>query len=236
MGFLRQLANTFLDTVLPIYCLSCKAEKEWLCTPCRARIAIELEDVCFVCKISSSGGRTCFSCRRICSLGGVIRFLNYDDEMVQLLLRIAKYGYVRDALLPLLEVTTPYILPKLELLNVDLRATVLVPVPLHPLRRRDRGFNQAELIAQRFSAVVGAPVSPALIRRYHRPPQVSLDELDRARNIQGNIKCSDRQSIRDRWVYVVDDVATTGSTLDACGRVLRNAGAAEVWGIVLAKG
>ncbi len=225
-----------LDVLFPIECVSCKAEGTWACEACRKRILIKVEDDCLICKRPSPSGKICFACQKSCTLGGLFSFLDYDHLLVKQLLKVAKYGYVKDALNPLIQTVEPYLMSKLGWLEIDPRALVFVPVPLHPRRLRDRGFNQAEIIARRFAEVSGGQFVSALVRRRHLPAQASLDEFDRARNIKGNILCTDPQAIQGKFVCLVDDVVTTGSTLDECGRALRAASASEVWGIVLAKG
>lgn len=233
---MRAVFKNILDTLFPIRCLGCKEEGTWACRSCCNRIPIKVEDTCLVCKILSQRGKTCFDCRKSCTLGGVFSFLDYDHFMVKQLLKVSKYGYVQDAMQPLIQTVESHFLSKLELLDIDPRALVFVPVPLHPRRLRDRGFNQAELIARRFAEISGGKFSPAIARRHNRPPQASLDEFDRGRNIRHNIWCADPEAIQGKFVCIVDDVTTTGSTLDECGRALRAVSAAEVWGIVLAKG
>ena len=230
------MGAAILDTFFPIECLGCQKEGKWLCGSCGKRISIETEDVCLVCKTLSFAGRTCFACKKACALEGVIRFFDYDDILVQWLIQMAKYGYVQKALDCLLEVVEPHVRPKLDLLDMDARAFVYVPVPLHARRQRDRGFNQAEVIARRIAGLVGAEMSPVLKRRKDRPPQATLTETDRAVNIKNNILCLDKILVNGKYVCLVDDVTTTGSTLDECARTLKAAGAQAVWGLVLAKG
>ena len=197
---------------------------------------IETEDVCFVCKKTAIGGSTCFPCKKECALSAVIRFFNYDDYKVKALLHTAKYKFIRNALTPLLRACDPYIRHKLEHLDIDLRAFIVVPVPLHPRRLRSRGFNQAEIIARYMAEYMGTRMEQVLTRPATRPPQASLNEFDRAINISGNILCAGKDTIRDQYVLLVDDVATSGATLDECAKVLRNAGAYDVCSLVLAKG
>ncbi|MBI2551968.1 ComF family protein [Candidatus Uhrbacteria bacterium] len=236
VSMIGKSARFILDTLFPIECLGCKKEGTWACLRCLKRIPIQTEDCCLVCKLPVKRGKTCFACRKIFTLEGVFSFLDYDYGLVKSILKAAKYGYVRGALDPLIRIVEDYFLSKLEFLDADPRALIFVPVPLHPRRLRDRGFNQAEIIARRFAAISGGQSVPALVRRRHRPPQASLDEIDRARNIRHNIWCVEPEAIRGKFVCVVDDVATTGSTLGECGRALRQARASEVWGMVLAKG
>lgn len=233
---IKRIGRYILDTLLPIECLGCQEEGAWLCGVCRDQITLETQEACYVCKNFSFGGRTCFPCQKIYSLAAVVSFLDYDQELVRQALQLAKYSYVQEALTPLIEAVIPHLIVKIEALDIDPRALTFVPVPLHPRRLRDRGFNQAQLIAKRLAVVSGSQCVEVLKRRFWTPPQAKLDEFDRRRNIKGNIVCSNSEAVQGHRVVVVDDVATTGSTLEACGRALRAAGAAEVWGLVLAKG
>jgi ComF family protein len=115
-------------------------------------------------------------------------------------------------------------------------ADCVVPVPLHPRRERARGFNQARELARR----LGLPVVDALLRAKYTVPQVDLPADRRHANVQGAFRL-DRPlfgraaRVKGLRVVVVDDVSTTGSTLDECAAVLKSAGAAEVWGLTAAR-
>ena len=108
---------------------------------------------------------------------------------------------------------------------------VVVPVPLHPLRRFSRGFNQADELAR----YLGLPVSPALRRTRHTGSQADLPAASRHANVRGAFAMARNADIRGRCVVLVDDVSTTGATLEACGRVLIEAGAREVRAIIAAR-
>ncbi len=106
---------------------------------------------------------------------------------------------------------------------------VLVPVPLHPQRRRERGFNQSELIARAILARTGCDLAPgALVRRRDTAPQAKLGAAERRRNVAGAFAVRQRARVAGRVVVLVDDVWTTGATALACARILREAGAVEV--------
>ncbi len=231
----RRAWKFFLDTLFPIECVGCKKEGQWLCANCSLRLVVEEGNFCFVCKIRAQGGRTCFSCQNICGFSAAIRFFDYSVPIVKELLHTAKYKFVKEALTPLLYACEPFLMSKLELFDIDLRATLFVPVPLHPRRLRNRGFNQSEIIATRFATSAGAKCVTALHRLHMRPPQAFLNEQDRAINMKGNIGCINPSVVYGQSVFLIDDVATTGATLDECAQVLRNAGASKVWAIVLAK-
>jgi ComF family protein len=117
-----------------------------------------------------------------------------------------------------------------------LPADVLVPVPLHHKRLRERGYNQSRLLALELSKLSGLPlVDDCLVRERYTTPQARTSSVDERRsNVADAFACRDRR-LEDRAVLLIDDVATSGATLDACARALKKVGASSVWGLVLAK-
>jgi len=104
-----------------------------------------------------------------------------------------------------------------------------VPVPLHPLRRRERGYNQAELLARHAARRFGVPVARDAVRRVKdTPTQTRLDRRQRAANVRGAFKAAPAAALKGLHVALVDDVLTTGATTSACARALLGAGAASV--------
>lgn len=120
-------------------------------------------------------------------------------------------------------------------------APVIVPVPLHPSRQRERGFNQAELLAAGLVRALrkgGAELRVAkggLRRKRATPPQTGLSLAARRENLRGAFEVSHPEQIRGRSVVLIDDVMTTGATLSACARALKRAGAERVFGLTLAR-
>jgi len=123
-----------------------------------------------------------------------------------------------------------------ERLTVEgLAAGWAVAVPLHPARLRQRGFNQAELLAQVLQRRLGLDRPPGqLVRIRATPPQVGHDRLWRLSNVRGAFAWQG-DGLAGRSILVVDDVATTGATLDACASALRAAGSGSVIGISAAR-
>ena len=114
-------------------------------------------------------------------------------------------------------------------------ADLIVPVPLHPTRLRQRGYNQAALLARQFGRHSGIPVRENILARV-RPTasQMTLDAKARRLNVMGAFQCTDRQ-IGGKQLVLIDDVCTTGSTLDACACALQVEGAATVQALTLAR-
>ena len=117
-----------------------------------------------------------------------------------------------------------------------LSAEVLVPVPLHSKRLRERGYNQSALLATELGKLTGLPmVEDCLIRQVHNPPQARTATVEeRQSNVADAFVCRD-DSLRDKQVIIIDDVSTSGATLNDCARALKAAGAAGVWGLTVAR-
>jgi ComF family protein len=110
-------------------------------------------------------------------------------------------------------------------------ADAVVPVPLHRSRERRRGFNQARELASH----LGAPVLDALVRSRATPPQADLPAARRHANVRGAFGLRRGLDVRGMTLVIVDDVSTTGATLNACARPLLEAGAADVRGVTVAR-
>lgn len=113
---------------------------------------------------------------------------------------------------------------------------VLVPAPLHQKRLRERGYNQSSLLAHELGKLIGLPViNDCLIRSRQTPPQAKTANVDeRRRNVEKAFACQN-QAVHNKKVILIDDVSTSGATLSACAEALKAAGAASIWGLVLAR-
>ena len=115
------------------------------------------------------------------------------------------------------------------------RFDVIVPVPLHPAKRRERGFNQAELLARSLSDRTSLPVDLALQRVRFTRTQTAFDRAERMENLHNAFRLRRRRDVQGLRVLLVDDVLTTGSTLSECARVLKRAGASSVYAATAAR-
>ena len=111
-----------------------------------------------------------------------------------------------------------------------------IPVPLHSRRKRERGFNQAELLAEQLSAATQIPILLSLRRTRHTQTQTSFDRAERMENLHDAFQVRNNAAVQNKHLVLVDDVLTTGSTLNECARTLMHAGAASVRAICVARG
>lgn len=118
-----------------------------------------------------------------------------------------------------------------------LRPDVIIPVPVHPSRRRMRGYNQAEILAEKLGAALQTEVcSDLLIRIKKTKPQKELDDAKRLKNLSEAFVVSEKVPRRYRTVLLVDDIYTTGSTMEACSRKLKAAGVHRIYCISICSG
>jgi ComF family protein len=110
----------------------------------------------------------------------------------------------------------------------DLRFDVIIPVPLHPARQRERGFNQASLLAELLGKQMSVEYQPLLERVRYTTTQTALDRAERIENLHNAFRLRKNADVRRLRVLLIDDVLTTGSTLSECARILKRAGALSV--------
>jgi len=243
MQSFNQLKKFFLDTLFPIYCISCSKYGKWVCNHCLEKISINIEQVCPLCNKSiTPDGKTCFDCKRKYSIDGVLVSssykLNKKKTFIAKLVHYYKYRFISKLSVPLGKIL------KKTLLQSDLPLPdIIIPVPLHPRRMRWRGFNQAELLSDYLGkyTTVGLEIivlKDVLLRNKYTIPQMEIKNYcQRRNNIKGSFSLNKKYSkkIKGKNILLVDDIATTGSTLFECAKVLKQKNAKKVYGIVLAR-
>lgn len=227
-----------LDIIFPKYCINCGKEGGYLCPDCFSLIDIFEQQYCPFCfppKIVFEG-KTCISCKKFKKLNGLYCAASYDSFIVKKLINQFKYGpHIKELSKPLASLIINH------LMNLNKLSTFnnfsLIPVPLHKKKLRQRGFNQAQELAKELSETLKIPIiNNVLIKIKQTPAQMELKKEEREKNIRGVFSCQKPDLIRDKKILLVDDVLTTGSTMEECTRALKGAGAKEVWGIVAARG
>lgn len=230
---LRQLATGIAglvyDGFFPIECLGCAKSGNYLCATCLESVDWQASQVCHFCKRDSLLGATCESC--VSELDGVLVLAHYQGLM-KAAIRAYKYQFVQA------------LGPELAKLFIDFFASqnwpdassLIVPVPLSKARLAWRGFNQSQLLAQSLAQTNCLRLDrESLLKTTHNVAQAKLSLKER-------LALSDQSfawrgaSLAGQTIIVVDDVISTGRTLSVIATVLKRAGAARVWGLVLARG
>lgn len=220
------------DLLFPISCVICGRERTWLCATCAGAVERRPFGGCPGCEQVGTGGRICGGCRASSSLSGLAAAAPYRDPAVRGLIHGLKYDRARSAIAAIAGI--------IRRSNTSSRipsADMIVPLPLYHRKSHDRGFNQSELIAQVVSQEIDTPIQTAvLVRRKNTRPQAHQDIGERGKNIKDAFLVRHPERIGGKRILLVDDVFTTGSTMREAARVLRAAGAAEVWGFAVAYG
>jgi ComF family protein len=221
--------QTLLDLLFPPRCVACERNTGWLCADCLNSIELVHPPICSLCGQATSSSRRCHSCRdRPLRIDG-IRAVGYLEGALQTAIHRFKYSNIRPLVVPLSELASEY------LRRSPLPVETIVPVPLHAARLSERGYNQAALLAEKIGSQVHMPiVDGKLLRVKSTIPQVGLNAQQRRYNVKGAFRCSD-EALRGHSVLLVDDVCTTGATLEACSLALQDAKVKHVWGLVLAR-
>jgi len=236
MSFLKNLKYKFLNLLFPIECAGCGREDVWLCRDCLLKISPARQENCFRCGRESALGQTCADCAVQYDLDGVFVAADYDHKVVAELIKKLKYSFARELGETLAEIIELYFKRKeAEGEKINLKKYDVAPIPLHRRRYNWRGFNQAEIIARSFAARFGLTYAEPLIRAKHKTPQARLGAEERKTNITGCFVAGE-ENISGKNFLLIDDVATTGSTLNEAAKVLKAAGAKKIWGLVVAKG
>jgi len=218
-----------LDLLLPPRCGGCRRVGSWLCDRCRAAVRRLEEPLCMRCGAEVESARRDCGCRaRLRSLTRLRSAVAYEGPVEKAVHRFKYEGWRRLAG-PLAQLLAE------RLVVEGLPARCVVAVPLHPARLRQRGFNQAELLAAELRARLALfePVGK-LVRTRPTPPQVGNDRLRRFENVKNAFEWHGLL-LEGEAVLVIDDVATTGATLDACASALRAAGSGPVTGVSVAR-
>ena len=220
-----------LDIIFPPRCSSCRRFGNWVCDDCWQRIGLIATPICYRCNRLSTGWKICANCRESSGLKRLIVSGYWQDPSKQLIYGL-KYHRARPVAERLGELLSQTVTPWCK--DEDL---VIVPVPLHRRRLWDRGFNQAELLARVVSQYLDKPLAQPLIRRRWTKPQFGLTKLARRDNIASAfaVRNSQLSLIIGKKILLIDDLVTTGATINECAKVLRQNGAREIWGAVLAK-
>ena len=240
MNPIRILVNTLVELLYPSNCVGCGYPQDvgaLLCDKCKATSPRIQAPFCRCCSRPFDGLITqefaCPNCEdrapafecavSVYQAKGVLRDLIHRFKYGrQFYLRRVLAGYLAEAMQD----------SRMQAVPVD----ALVPVPLHPTRLRERGFNQADALAETLSSRTHLPILRCIERRRYTSTQTRFDRFERMQNLRNAFAMRKNSDVRGKHLVLLDDVLTTGSTLHECALVLRTAGAGSVRAITLARG
>ncbi|HVZ11073.1 MAG TPA: phosphoribosyltransferase family protein [Candidatus Paceibacterota bacterium] len=234
------LIRRIADLIFPYRCLGCGAflERAYLCSACFRSVPLQFRLECIGCRQSSPGGFTCSGCKAECAITRFFVASDYRHPVVHAAIHGFKYKFLPELADPLGDWAVTYIRNQSALHRISFAGEgfLLTNVPLHVRRENWRGFNQSELIARRISGQLRTDFGSLLERSVRAMPQARIsDRSERFKNARGQFACISKIGA-GRNVLIVDDVCTTGATLNECAAVLKAAGAASVSALVIARG
>jgi len=233
LPFLIKLKNTALDILFPPICLNCQKpiddRNKLICEKCLSLIKLNNTLFCSVCRARlAENKKIChYDSRYLLAPAG-----NYDDPVLQNLIHYFKYKSFKN-LAPILgEISVKYI----ENRKLKIENFSAVPIPLHPRRERQRGFNQSELLAEFLAKKLNLELIDGLKRIKNTDPQAKIKKPEkRLENINGCFALKNAEQIQGKNILLIDDVFTSGATINEAVKILKTNGAAKIIALVLAK-
>lgn len=231
----EKFKNIILDILFPRFCLKCQKEGNWICPDCLSFINVVEYQYCPFCAQRVFEKGTCYKHQNK-NLDKLFFAVSYENSLIRKAIKKFKYP-------PFLRELTPYfcyliishfLLIENKIIGED--GSFLIPVPISSFKKRWRGYNQSEEIAKQLSISLKVPIlTNNLIKIKKTEPQSNLSKIERIENVKNVFKIKKAHEIQGKRIFLVDDVFTTGATMEECAQVLKNAGAKNVFGIAIAR-
>src|SRR3972149_5151276 len=225
---LKNYLTELFDFILPRFCPSCRnkltSAENTVCNSCLSKI--KLADPEFI----KSEYQRKYENKRIIS-GFVSQYIFEKDKELQHIIHALKYDKKFHIGIFLGKSLGEHFKSQFQSWNINL----IVPVPLHHLKKAERGFNQSYYIAKGISIATGISLNDRAIKRFRfTQSQTTMTLKEREENIEGAFKVRKKENVKGKNVLLVDDVMTTGATISECGRVLLEAGANQIYAATVA--
>ena len=244
----QKIFNFALDILFPKFCLGCRKEGTYLCEDCRSILDINEFAYCLCDRPRRLPDPTAGKCT-LCQnkkLSGLYFALPYKEHaLTKKLIHQFKYRpYLKDLSATLASILAEHFVRSGRNTDEIWGNAVLIPVPIDKNKLKIRGYNQSEELAKELAKIIKIPViSETLVKMKPTRPQMELSKKERSINLENAFKIKNPAgpagkplgNIQGKKIFLVDDVYTTGSTMQECAKTLKQSGAKEVWGICIAR-
>lgn len=223
MSILEKISRIYA----PFCCIGCDTETDRLvCESCLGHL-LRVPSRCYLCRTTTRNYRVCVRCRKISPLAAVVVFGVHEGPAKELVHK-AKYERAKTGLYEMSGLMAALVPYSLE------RDMVIVPVPTASSRVRERGYDQAVVLAKDISKTVSLQYFPVLVR-LNQAHQVGSTRADRKRHVKNGFRVVKPDIVKGRNILLIDDVCTTGATLEEAARTVKRAGAANVYGLTFSQ-
>ena len=228
---LQTFFTTFQDLLFPKLCVGCKKSGTLLCDQCAPKIQFIYTQICPICHRPAIGGITHAGCKSPWGLDGLVS-ISYYKGPTRSLIRQLKYHHVTIVQELIGQLLDSYLRHE----SIHFPPAIIVPIPLHQTSQARRGYNQAEIIASQVATHLQLPILATLLKRTSATTsQTRLSQTERQANVKGAFQLATTENIKGASFILIDDVFTTGATLREAAKVLKRAGAKQVFAITLAQ-
>lgn len=234
--------NNWLKAILnffwPLYCCSCGRDSFLLCDSCELQIKIRDKRQCPLCNQPQTTESICADCQSTTYLNKIIIATDYENMIIQKTIQTFKYQYLKTLTKPLTQILIKKFNKLIDDHQIDFAVDkiIVIPTPLHRQRQWERGFNQSAELGKIFAEYYHFNYNEKIIKRKHLTDhQAQLKREQRLKNVANCFQIENKELIQNKIIILVDDVLTTGATLNEQAKILNNAGADQVWGLIVAK-
>ncbi|PIR94563.1 hypothetical protein COT97_00805 [Candidatus Falkowbacteria bacterium CG10_big_fil_rev_8_21_14_0_10_39_11] len=223
--------NLIIDLFFPKECLVCGRGDEHFCLTCQKKIVYLKDNVCLICNRQPSTIGICSNCQPGISLDQIIVSVRYKGTVIEKIIHEYKFNFIEE----LAEFLANLLLEKISHQNVHLdHTTIVCPIPLHPKRFAERGFNQSAVLAQFIAKGFGCQYQDkTIVRSKYTDQQAKLNRSERIDNLHQAFTINNHE-LKNKTIVLVDDVITSGTTMNEAAKCLKQAGAATVIAMAVA--
>ena len=241
MSFLEKLKEIIIETIFPAKCLNCEKQGKFLCEDCFSLIEVIEQKYCHICKKRKpSAVFQCAKCKHKTSLFHLFFATTYNEKQEDILVKkLIHYFKYEPLIRQLSSIFSNLIIAHFKAIGLNkdfFKNFLIIPVPLYIKREKWRGFNQAEEIAKHLSSQLKIPfIKKILIRVKNTKSQTETENREeRQNNLKGAFKCLNYGLVKGKNILLIDDIYTSGTTMEEAARVLKEYGTKKIWGCVAA--